>query len=58
MNSPTTKVACTPKEKTSGVAGILIAAPSPDGSGYMTGEYTDTDWKYWFQIVIETTEEG
>ena len=34
------------KEKTSGVAGILIAAASPDGLGYNTGEYTDTDWKY------------
>jgi hypothetical protein len=33
MNSPTIKVACTPKEKISGVAGILIAALSPSGSG-------------------------
>ena len=45
MESPDTlKFACTPKENTSGVAGITIAAPLPLLFGTITGVYTVTDW--------------
>ena len=56
INSPTVKVACTPNENTSGVAGIFTAAPSV--LGYSIGEYTDIDWKYWFHSVMEMMADG
>ena len=58
MKPPTVNDACTPKEKTSGVAGIISAAEPADSPGIITGVYTETEWNYCVHSNTVTIADG